>query len=62
MKTRGTDFFGSGALLLPALLGWGAHSMTVFAVAQLLLLLGFLLMAAWEQNLLDRQGDGESES
>lgn len=61
--SRWTNFFGTGALVMPPLLGFGTDSLDSFALAELVMLLMLLLAAAWEQNAreaADSDNDGES--
>ena len=60
--SRWTNFFGTGALVMPPLLGFGTDSLDSFALAELVTLLMLLLAAAWEQNArdaADSDNDGE---
>lgn len=60
--SRWTNFFGTGALVMPPLLGFGTDSLDSFALAELVTLLLLLLAAAWEQNAreaADPDNDGE---
>ncbi|HJW03610.1 MAG TPA: hypothetical protein VJ548_10045 [Azospira sp.] len=60
--SRWTNFFGTGALVMPPLLGFGTDSLDSFALAELVTLLLLLLAAAWEQNAreaADSDNDGE---
>ena len=59
--SRWSNFFGTGALVMPPLLGLGTDSMVSFAVTELVL----LMAVAWEQIMREAEegpgsdGDGE---
>lgn len=63
--SRWSNFFGTGALVMPPLLGLGTDSMVSFAVTELVMLLVLLMAVAWEQIMREAEegpgsdGDGE---
>ncbi len=66
--SRWSNFFGTGALVMPPLLGLGTDSMVSFAVTELVMLLVLLVLlmaVAWEQIMREAEegpgsdGDGE---
>lgn len=56
--SRWTNFFGTGALLMPPLMGFGTDSIDNFALTELVMLLMLLMAAAWEQNAREAAGEG----
>ncbi len=63
--SRWSNFFGTGALVMPPLLGLGTDSLVSFAVTELVMLLVLLMAVAWEQIVPEAEegpgsdGDGE---